>query len=127
MQIQTNSVASTQAVSLLGDNKTHFAGASSMEHPVKIAEDQSQAVQAVTSSSGSEEDVQDAVDKLNEAIKTMASNGLEFSVDKDAKVVVVKVVDRQTEEVIRQIPSEEVLQIAKAMEKLKGLLVQDKA
>ena len=39
----------------------------------------------------------------------------------------VKVVDQSTKEVIRQIPSEEMLAIAKALDSLKGLLVRQTA
>ena len=39
----------------------------------------------------------------------------------------MKVVDASTDEVIRQIPSEEIISIAKALDKLQGLLVEQKA
>ena len=39
----------------------------------------------------------------------------------------VKVIDSNTQEVIKQIPSEEMIAIAKALDKLKGLLLQQKA
>lgn len=125
MQIQTNSVASAQAISLLGDNKPRLTSASVADAPVKNSQPASPSI--TDQSADGQDDVQSAVDQINEAIQSMASNGLEFSIDKDTDMVVVKVIDQQTEEVIRQIPSEEVLQIAQAMEKLKGLLVRDKA
>lgn len=67
-----------------------------------------------------------ATEKLNQAIKMMASN-LQFVVDEDTGIDVVKVVDTDTKEVIRQFPSDEILAIAKAFDKLQGLLVRDKA
>ncbi|MBV8465702.1 MAG: flagellar protein FlaG [Burkholderiales bacterium] len=70
--------------------------------------------------------VEDSVKKLND----MASNmnvSIQFSVDPDTKMQVVKVVDASTKEVIRQIPSEEVIDIAKAIDKFQGMLVRDKA
>lgn len=70
--------------------------------------------------------LEQALKKLNDFVNT-ASRDLTFSVDKDTDIAVVKVVDRQTQEVIRQIPSEEVIQIAKVLDKLQGLLVRDKA
>lgn len=73
-----------------------------------------------------QEDVDQAVEKINDAVRTF-SQKLEFSVDKETETFVVKVVDKETKEVIRQIPSEEFLQIAKAMDKLQGLLIKDKA
>ena len=39
----------------------------------------------------------------------------------------VKVIDRETEDIIRQIPSQEMLDLAKALDKLQGLLIRQKA
>lgn len=58
-------------------------------------------------------------------VETM-NNSLQFSIDDDSGRTVVKVVDKQTDEVLRQIPSEEMLDIARALGKLKGLLVEQK-
>lgn len=72
------------------------------------------------------EQVNEAVKQLNNAMKVM-SQGLEFSVDHDVHKVVVKVVDQQTQEVLRQMPSEEALEIAKALDRVQGLLIRQKA
>ncbi len=40
---------------------------------------------------------------------------------------VIKVVDSSTNELIRQIPSEEMLEIARALDRLQGLLIRQKA
>jgi len=50
-----------------------------------------------------------------------------FPFDDDTGRTVVKVVDASTDEVIRQIPSEEVLAIAKALDKLQGVLIKQEA
>ena len=73
------------------------------------------------------------LEQLNTAVKAVNSfvqpinNDLEFSIDKDTGKTVVKVIDINTKEVIKQFPSEEMLAIAKALDGLKGLLVQQKA
>lgn len=69
--------------------------------------------------------VEKAVEDVQRFVETMTNN-LQFSIDDDSGRTVVKVVDRQTEEVLRQIPSEEMLDIARALGKLKGLLVEQK-
>jgi flagellar protein FlaG len=52
---------------------------------------------------------------------------LEFSVDESSGRSMVKVTDRTTHEVIRQFPSEEMLQIAKGIDRFqKGLLLNSK-
>ncbi len=48
---------------------------------------------------------------------------LDFSVDKDLNTVVVKVINKETGKVIRQIPPEEMLKIAKRIEEMTGLLL----
>ncbi|KPC52701.1 flagellar protein FlaG [Amantichitinum ursilacus] len=71
---------------------------------------------------------QDAVDKLNEALKQYSKTStLEFTVDDATKMRLVKVIDTQSKEVIRQIPSEEAVQIATAIDKFQGLLIKDSA
>lgn len=64
-----------------------------------------------------------AVEEMRNAIAPVAQN-LQFSIDEDIGRTIVKVVDASTDEVIRQIPSEEIVAIAKAMNKLQGLLIQ---
>ncbi len=76
---------------------------------------------------------QDSQKELNSAVKTAnkfmqaLSQNLQFSIDKDTEKVVVKLVDNSTKEVVKQIPSEEMLAIAKALDKFQGLLVKEKA
>lgn len=70
--------------------------------------------------------VQQAMEDVRKAITPVAQDLL-FSIDEDTGKTIVKVVDASTDEVIRQIPSEEIISIAKALDKLQGLLVQQKA
>lgn len=51
----------------------------------------------------------------------------EISVDEDLGRVVIQINDKETGELVRQIPGEAFLEIAKRMEDLKGLLYDDKA
>lgn len=69
--------------------------------------------------------VKQAVERINAFIQSTQSD-LKISVDKDTKMVVVKVVDRETGEVIRQIPPEEALSIAKHLDSAQGVLFRSK-
>jgi len=71
-------------------------------------------------------EVLDIVAKANDAMKSSQSNVL-FTVDPDSGERVVKVVDKETQEVLRQIPTVEMLKIAKAIEKMQGVLVSTQA
>ena len=79
-----------------------------------------------TSDASSRNQVASAVDKINQVIQA-SSQGVEFSINNDFNRLIVKVVDQQTNEVIRQIPSEEVLEIARSLDKLQGLLIRQTA
>ncbi len=67
-----------------------------------------------------------AVEVLNRAM-TALSREVEFTSDQQTGHTVVRVLDRETQEVIRQIPSQEVLSITHALDRLQGLLFQQKA
>lgn len=71
-------------------------------------------------------EVYEALKTINKTVQAMAPS-LEFSIDADSKRTVVKVVDMDTKEVIRQMPSVEALEIAKALDRLQGLLIRQKA
>ncbi len=74
----------------------------------------------------SEEQIAKALEGINKTMQNLSA-GLEFSVDADSNRTIVKVVDRQTQEIIRQMPTKEALEIAKALDKLQGLLIHQKA
>ncbi len=56
----------------------------------------------------------EAVQKINEHIQVV-QHELHFSVDEDSGQTVIKVMDLETNEVIRQIPNEEALNIARGL------------
>ena len=60
-------------------------------------------------------DLERAVRKLNERLAASQRN-LSFRVDEGSGRTVISVVDATTNQVIRQIPSEEVLQVSRALE-----------
>ncbi len=59
----------------------------------------------------------EAIEKANPNLMG-ASTNLEFSIHKDTKQIMVKIIDSETEEVLKEIPSEKVLDmVANMMEK----------
>lgn len=74
----------------------------------------------------SPEQLQQAVERFNEMLR----NGryqLNFQVDQEAGRLVIRVLDAETDELIRQIPSEETLKFAEYVEGLTGLIFNDQA
>jgi len=71
--------------------------------------------------------VQNAVDSINKVMVRNNAN-VEFSIDKSTKQTVIKVVESKTGEVIRQFPSEEVMSIAREIDRVQqGLLLKQQA
>jgi flagellar protein FlaG len=63
---------------------------------------------------------------LNKVAQANAQ-GVRFSVDEDSGRTVVKVVDTQTDTVLRQIPSIEALKLWRSIEQMQGVMLRDKA
>lgn len=74
----------------------------------------------------SREQLNKAVSELNQSSQ-MKTQGIEFSIDEDSQRTVVKVVDQETKEVLRQIPTKEALELAKSFDSAKGSLISQSA
>jgi flagellar protein FlaG len=70
--------------------------------------------------------VRAAAQAANEAL-VQRQAALEFTVDADTHRVVVRLVDTQERKVLRQVPSEEMLAIAKAVERMELTLLRNRA
>jgi flagellar protein FlaG len=72
----------------------------------------------------SEEEVRESVASLNQHMQNLNRN-LQFSVDETSGETVVQVIDADTEELVRQIPAQEIIDVKNALDKYRGLLFQD--
>ena len=112
---------------------------SSSNSTEKVAEQRQTVAVEVTAVETHEVDVelsQEALEKVVSQLNAYIQNtqrDVDFSVDDATGRVVVKVIDSQSEEVIRQIPSEEMLAISRHLvesletEQPKGFLIELKA
>jgi len=66
------------------------------------------------------------VSGLNDLVQELHRE-LQFTLDKESGEVVIKVIDRQTEEVVRQLPPEEVLRLRERLQKAAGAIFRDTA
>ena len=73
-----------------------------------------------------QEVVAKAATQIQNFVQEMGRN-LSFTVDETTGYNVVRVINPETNEVIRQLPSEELLKIARSMEQLNSVLVNQKA
>lgn len=86
-----------------------------------------QAAEPTPSSQPSMEQLKNVVESINKVLK-QANRNLEFSVDKDTSKQVVKLVDSETGDVIRQFPTDEMLAISRAIDQAQeGLLLKQEA
>lgn len=122
-QINTHGVKPATASDVSVGNRPVATGAA--QAPAAPVEMPGKAVQA-TASIPKAEQIKAAVVHINKIVQTLSSD-LKFTVDEETGIPVVKVMDTKTQDVIRQIPSEEILSIAQALDRLQGLIIHQKA
>jgi flagellar protein FlaG len=71
-------------------------------------------------------EAQQVAEKLNKQLEP-ANTSVRFSVDDSSGQVVIKVMDTEKDQVIRQIPNEEALAWSQAMNKHQGIILNTKA
>lgn len=84
------------------------------------------AATAATQAAQPAAEVAGAVSEIRDFVQ-MVRRELQFEVDEATGRTIVTVRDAETEEVIRQIPPEEVLQIAARLEEVSGVLFRERA
>ncbi len=67
-------------------------------------------------------DTEEAMERIVHTAKYF-NRKIHLEVEEDLDIMIVKVVDSETEEVIRQIPPEELVELSKNTNDLKGLLI----
>lgn len=72
-----------------------------------------------------EEQLQQALDRVKEGFEK-ANIGFEYFIDEKTNREVVKVIDKDTKEVIRQFPPEEILNMLQKMYEMLGILIDKK-
>ncbi|MCG7755066.1 MAG: flagellar protein FlaG [Nitrosomonas sp.] len=119
-QINTIGALPLSSPPLSTSRKLSISNADVVASPVSTADPK------VNNSPKSEDQVKQAVQKIQGTVDNLAHN-LRFSIDEDTGKTIIKVMDVHTEEVIRQIPSEEAVEIARTLDKVQGLLFNGKA
>lgn len=68
------------------------------------------------------DEVQSLVDDMQKSLR-MTSTKLNFSVDQESGQTIVKVLDASTGEVLRQVPSEDMVHLRASIERMSGVLI----
>lgn len=74
----------------------------------------------------SRDQLEGVIEQLNELMRD-SQRSLSFRVDDDLDKLVVSVVNPETDEIIRQMPSEESLKFAKSLEGVMGIIFNERA
>ncbi len=72
------------------------------------------------------EDLRKLVDDMDEVAQSFRRN-LSFSIDDELGRTVIKVLDAETDELVREIPPEYMLELARNMERIRGILFDESA
>ncbi|XXF07502.1 flagellar protein FlaG [Pseudomonas sp. D1-3] len=126
MDIAINSLSPVLAKPTGASVSGAYAGARASS---EAGNDQSPTRQGQASAEDSEQ-IYEQVDNAVTSIQSFVQNirrDLNFSVDDSTGRVVVKVTDRASGDVIRQLPSEEALRLAESLEEVRSLLFKAEA
>lgn len=85
-----------------------------------------QGVEVAEATPVSRDQLEGVIEQLNELMRD-SQRSLSFRVDDDLDKLVVSVVNPETEEIIRQMPSEESLKFAKSLEGVMGIIFNERA
>ncbi|MCB1774598.1 MAG: flagellar protein FlaG [Gammaproteobacteria bacterium] len=72
------------------------------------------------------EPLEEVVSDLNNLVRELHRE-LQFSVDEDSGETVIKVIDKETDEIVRQIPSEEIMELRRRLQQATGVIFRDSA
>lgn len=88
----------------------------------QVAEPAQESNKAATASKA---ELEAAITKLN-AMMTQSNTAVEFSLDSSSNSPVIKVIDKETKSVLRQLPNVEALAFSKNLETFKGILLSQR-
>ncbi len=72
----------------------------------------------------SQQQVQKAVDEMRKSLSESGSSNLQFAIDDESGETIVRVTELKTGELIRQIPSKEMVELAKSLDRMQGMLLR---
>ncbi len=67
-------------------------------------------------------EAKEMLNALKKDIEMIRNLGVQFSVDEETGETVIKIVDKETDDIIREIPPEQVLKLRKKLDEMVGML-----
>lgn len=133
METETKHTVALEPRRMAPSASAHQSGPATERAAAKLAANMPKAMPSsqgsATEESGSA-GLDEALRDLNGYVQNVQRN-LQFNIDDDSGQTIIRVVDSETDEVIRQIPSEEVVALARHLKSMsegeQGLFLQEKA
>lgn len=114
-QAPARAISSSQAEGRNASDLAVSSSAASRAQSSQVASDVSKAEKLQVRNELQREELDEAVSQLNDFVQNVHRD-LQFEVDNDLGQTIVKVVDQQTQKVIRQIPDEVALRLAENLQ-----------
>ena len=114
-QAPARAISSSQAEGRNASDLAVSSSATSRAQNSQVASEVSKAEKLQVRNEAQREELDEAVSQLNDFVQNVQRD-LQFEVDNDLGQTIVKVVDQQTQKVIRQIPDEVALRLAENLQ-----------
>jgi len=127
--LQGSAIYSGTSINLPADNSAKLSDTNTVDPQIVskvIARTEIKPSDVNQTSQVTKETIAHAAQQIPSFVQSMGRN-LNFSIDQTTGYHVVRVVNPETNEVVRQLPSEELLKIAQNMASLKNALVSQRA
>ncbi|MCT4596777.1 MAG: flagellar protein FlaG [Vallitalea sp.] len=125
MRIETNNtdIYSSNSQVEMGRKETTSAVKKNVKQPKEIVVEQS--IDVEIHKQNREHEVIDAIEKANKHFKTF-DRRLEFSIHDKTKQIMVKVINTEDDSIVREIPSEKILDMVAKLWEMSGIFVDEK-
>jgi flagellar protein FlaG len=117
---------------IVGSQMSNISTTMNKEISLEIRQEEDKNSVKITSENGikgakrvSKEELIHAVNASNESLK-MYDKKLEYSIHEKTNTIMVKLVDTETDEIIREIPSEKILDMIGKMWEIAGIIIDEK-
>lgn len=127
MKIEPNSNLSAKSISIR-EIHPQVDSAKTMERALdnmKEKQDESKDLGQFQPTKVTEEELRQTIDKLNHTVN-LYNKQIAFEFHDDAKVLMARVINKETQEVIAQLPPEELLDLVTKIKELVGALIDQK-
>lgn len=123
--MQVNSMANIASNSRIGQSQTNGVKSGTGEIKIPRQTRQNDEQRYVEDKKFSQEEVIDVIEKANKDFVAY-DRRFEFSIHEATKEIMVKVIDIKTDEVIRELPPEKILDMVAAIWEVAGIIVDKK-